>query len=273
MRTNDTTGDGLIRVGLLGFGKAGQAVCSELAKAGDVALEWVLRRHASTGMPDVESVIGGATREQRTPLFSSDEVRVGELIRDHPVDFLVDFSCAASCHDYVDAAALTGTGIVSAISNYEPHDIERLRLASRYAPVLHSPNITVGINFVMLAARILRRLAPHADIEIVEEHFRQKPEVSGTARRIANALGLDEATHVNSVRVGGIVGRHEVIFGFPYQTLRLVHDSISRHAFGQGALFALRHLSGRGPGFYTMEELVGEGFVSALAAGDDGRPA
>ena len=83
--------------------------------------------------------------------------------------------------------------------------------------------------------------------------------------RIAELLELDPRQHVNSIRVGGIVGRHEIIFGFPNQTLRLTHDSISRAAFGQGALYAIKNLYGRSAGFYTMEQLVAEGFSTALA--------
>ena len=92
-------------------------------------------------------------------------------------------------------------------------------------------------------------------IEIIEQHFRDKPEVSGPARRMANTLDLDEA-RTTSLRLGGIVGHHEVVFGFPHQTVRLTHDSIRREAFGTGAAFALRELREREPGFYTMEDLT-----------------
>ncbi|MBP2658692.1 MAG: Dihydrodipicolinate reductase [Firmicutes bacterium] len=70
----------------------------------------------------------------------------------------------------------------------------------------------------MVAAQILQRIVPHADIEIVEEHFKGKNEISGTAKKIANALNLDVEEHVNSIRVGGIVGHHEIIFGLPNQS-------------------------------------------------------
>ncbi|MDP1651507.1 MAG: dihydrodipicolinate reductase C-terminal domain-containing protein, partial [Rhodocyclaceae bacterium] len=55
---------------------------------------------------------------------------------------------------------------------------------------------------------------------------------------------------------GGIVGHHEVIFGFPHQTVRLIHDSIRREAFGTGAAFALTNLATCDKGFYTFEELL-----------------
>lgn len=264
MRTNEKHSQKPIEVGLIGFGKAGQAVCAELLKAHDIDVVWVMRRQTRPGPEVAESVIGEFSPGSRTPLLGTDKTDVARLLQQRPVDFIVDFSGTESCHHYADAAAASGVGIISAVSNYEAAEVNVLRKASGDTCVLHSPNITVGINFVMLAAKILQRLAPHADVEIIEEHFRAKQEVSGTARRIAQALGLDEKEHINTIRVGGIVGRHEIVFGFPYQTLRLMHDSISRNAFGQGALFALRALTGRAPGFYTMEQLVGEGFTAAI---------
>jgi 4-hydroxy-tetrahydrodipicolinate reductase len=47
-----------------------------------------------------------------------------------------------------------------------------------------------------------------------------------------------------------------VIFGFPYQTVRLTHDSIKREAFGTGEAFALGELALRDKGFYTFEDLL-----------------
>ena len=92
----------------------------------------------------------------------------------------------------------------------------------------------------MEASKLLQKIVPNADIEIIEEHFRGKKDVSGTAVRIAEALGLDQDQHVNSIRVGGIVGKHEVVFGLPNQTIRIIHESIDRGAFGQGAIYAAK---------------------------------
>ena len=118
-----------------------------------------------------------------------------------------------------------------------------------------SPNITLGINFLIVAAKLLRKAAPFADVEIVEQHFRDKPEISGTARKIAETLEVD-AEQITSLRFGGIVGHHEVIFGFPHQTVRLIHDSIRREAFGTGAAFALEQLAGCDNGFYSFDDLL-----------------
>lgn len=93
------------------------------------------------------------------------------------------------------------------------------------------------------------------DIEIIEKHFKQKEGLSGTAIKIAQALDIN-VTEINSIRAGGIVGKHEVIFGFPFQTVRLIHESISREAFGNRAVFVLQNMSNKRNGFYKFEDIL-----------------
>jgi len=78
--------------------------------------------------------------------------------------------------------------------------------------------------------------------------------------KIAEVLDMDKA-QINSIRAGGIVGRHEIIFGFPYQTVRLIHESISREAFGNGVLFVAENLKDKQVGFYNFEDLLLPYFV------------
>jgi 4-hydroxy-tetrahydrodipicolinate reductase len=244
-----------ISIGMFGLGKAGKEVADQFLNDPSVTLCWVIRG-SNTHLNEQLS--------EDIPIYISDEVNLLKLIKEKPVDFIVDFSSSDACLSYADILAENKIGIISAVSAYEEHHLACLKNASKRTAVLYSPNITLGINFIIIAGKILRKLAPHAGVEVIEEHFHDKKEVSGTAIRIAELLDLDPEKHVNSIRVGGIVGRHEIIFGFPNQTLRLTHDSISRAAFGQGALYAIKNLYGRPAGFYTMEQLVSEGFSEAL---------
>lgn len=246
-----------IKIGMLGLGKAGKEVAGQFISDPAVKLCWIVRGSSSIAtehLPD------------DTPVYVSSDLDLPKLVKKNPIDFIVDFSNADACLSYADIMADNKIGIISAVSAYQQQHIDCLKEASKKTVVLYSPNITLGINFIIIAGKILRKLAPHAGVEVIEEHFHNKKEVSGTAIRIAELLGLDPKKHVNSIRVGGIVGRHEIIFGFPNQTLRLTHDSINRAAFGQGALYAIKNLYGRTAGFYTMEQLVSEGFSEALLA-------
>lgn len=173
---------------------------------------------------------------------------------------IIDFSDSSACGSY-NMLANTGIKIVTAISNYSAIELKLPTEASKKTAILYSPNITLGINWLMMASKMLKLIIPRADIEIVEEHFRDKNEVSGTALRLANQLDLDAEKHVNSIRVGGIVGKHEVIFGLPFQTLRLVHESINRAAFGTGALYAASWLYEKQSGLDSMEHVFKEKFL------------
>lgn len=237
----------MIKVGLMGYGKAGKAVASVLAADPRYQLCWILRRQSQAA----EHMEG----KPWIPVQGMDGLNLSDWLDQHPVDAIVDFSQAASVQWYAPEVVARHIMLVTAISNYPAESLELLKSMGENTKVLCSPNITLGINFLMLAAKLLRKIAPFADVEVVEQHFREKPEVSGTAKKIAHTLSLDE-DRVTSLRVGGIIGHHEVIFGFPHQTVRLTHDAIRREAFGTGAAYALEALSLCSTGFYSFDDLL-----------------
>lgn len=252
-----------IRIGLIGFGKVGRMMADEILRDPACELAWVIRRSQEgaecfasqlLGHAHAQGIVVPAATAAEDAFWSAPEFRV---------DVVVDFSDAEAVH-FHDRAAAAGARIVSAISHYTAEQAARVRANADKVAVLHSANITVGINFLMVAAEALQKLVPEADIEIVEEHFRGKKGASGTARKLADTLGLDHAEHVNSIRVGGIVGRHEVIFGLPNQTIRLTHESINRAAFARGALLAAKWLAKKPAGLYSMECIVRDNLRDAL---------
>jgi 4-hydroxy-tetrahydrodipicolinate reductase len=232
----------MIKIGLIGYGKAGQAVANVLREDPRFELQWIAR-HSDSPL-DID-----------LPVIKLEKQTFPAWLDQHPVDGIVDFSNADAVHSYGEAIRQRDIMLVTAISSYPDETLAYIQDLSRDIRVMSSPNITLGINFLMLAARMLHRIAPFADIEILEQHFRDKPEVSGTARRIAETLDIEDE-RITSLRLGGIVGHHEVIFGFPHQTVRLIHNSIRREAFGTGAAFAIEQLARRPPGFYTFDNLL-----------------
>jgi 4-hydroxy-tetrahydrodipicolinate reductase len=252
MKTKKNENQKRIKIGLFGFGKTGRMVADEFYKEGTFDLEWVVRRTHKDHHKYAARLLGYEV--DSAPIYSAGEVSPA-FFQNNPVDIIVDFA-SARAHEHYAAAAGLGPKIISAISKYKAEDVSDLKQMAEKTAVLYSPNITLGINFLLVASQILQGIAPHADIEIVEEHFRGKKGESGTAVKIADILGLDKDKHVNSIRVGGIVGKHEIIFGLPNQTIRLVHESITRAAFGQGAIFAAKWLVNAPIGLYSMENII-----------------
>lgn len=243
-----------MKVGLFGFGRAGKAVATVLLQNEEAHLSWVIRKTKVLKHRSVSEFLGIKDNGQGL-IYPKNEMSPEKLFEQHPVDVIIDFSSPEAIHEYGDKAAEKGIAIVTAISAYPHATVDFLKKLSHKTRVLWSPNITVGINFLMVAAKILKTIAPYTDVEIVEEHFKNKKSVSGTAIKISEALSLD-SEQIKSVRAGGIVGRHEIIFGFPYQTIRLSHESIMREAFGNGALFAAQNIVNKKNGFYSMENLL-----------------
>lgn len=238
-----TTDDGRpMRVGLFGYGRAGKAVARVLHTTPGMELCWIARRSDAPAEVDV-------------PTFRFDRKSFSTWLDRHPVDAVVDFSNARSIWLYGEILRERGITLVTGISNYPRKTRDYIATLGSDMRVLASPNITLGINFLIFAAKALRSIAPFADVEIVEQHFREKPDVSGTAKKLAEVVSLDP-DKVTSLRLGGIVGHHEVIFGFPHQTVRLIHDSIRREAFGTGAVFALRELVKKPLGGYSFDDLL-----------------
>ena len=245
-----------LRVGLMGYGKAGQAVAHVLQEDPRCSLQWVARKRAGETSHLKHSTIPFAPADQDWNAW----------LDEHPVDAIVDFSQPDAIYQYGPSMAERGIMLVSANSAYQPEHLEFLAGLGRKTQILCSPNITLGINFLILAAKLLRNIAPFADVAILEQHFKEKEEISGTARRIAETLSVEE-DQITSLRLGGIVGHHEVIFGFPYQTVRLIHNSIKREAFGTGAVFALHELETCPPGMYNFDELLERRMRQSLLQG------
>lgn len=243
-----------IKVGLVGFGKTGKAVASVVLQNTEFCLEWVLRQSKLLDHRSVPEYLGVMSDEPGL-IYSSSTISMDELLLKHPVDIIIDFSSKSGIYTYGQLAADNKIKIISAISHYSDKEKKYLKEISGHTTVFWSPNITLGVNYLLFAAKFLKKIAPWVDVEIIEEHFKGKEGVSGTAIKIAEALDL-EKSDINSVRAGGIVGKHEVIFGFPYQTVRLIHESISREAFGNGVLFVAENILNKKNGLYNFEDIL-----------------
>jgi 4-hydroxy-tetrahydrodipicolinate reductase len=243
-----------MKVGLIGFGKTGKAVASVILESKEFTLNWVLRKSGTLNDRSAPEFLGMDSNEPGI-IHSIANLDMAQFLDENPVDFIIDFSLPSGIYSYGNEAASRGIKIISAISHYGEAEKEFLLDLSSKTAVFWSPNITLGVNYVMFAGKFLKKIAPWADIELLEEHFKGKQGISGTAVKIAEALDLD-VSNISSVRAGGIVGKHELIFGFPYQTVRLTHESISREAFGNGVIFVARNLIEKGNGMYNFEDLL-----------------
>jgi 4-hydroxy-tetrahydrodipicolinate reductase len=248
----------MIRVGLVGYGKAGRAVAEVLLNAPGLELCWVAKRSAV----DLDEVVADST----VPVVSVGATgAMRRLLAQWPVDALVDFSGPYAVLEYGEVVRRNGLVLVSAVAQYSPEQLEYLRSLGESSQVMASPHIALGLNFLMLASRLMRGLVPQAEVEILEPHVKDRHDSPGAARKLAESLQLAQ-TRVTALRLGGGTGHHEVIFGFPNQTVRLVHDTICSAAFGTGAVFAVQSLCSMPPGFYHYDDVLTHRLHALLGA-------
>ncbi len=137
--------------------------------------------------------------------------------------------------------------------------------------------MSLGIAVLCRLAKEAARFFPDADIEIVEIHHNRKVDApSGTAHMLFNALkevrpnatehcgraGEGKRTAdeigVSSLRMGGVVGVHEVHICTATQSLTLRHDAMTRGMLADGAVDAARFMIGKGKGLYSMNDLLAQ---------------
>ena len=150
-----------------------------------------------------------------------------------------------------------------------------IQRAAEAIPVFHAANMSLGVALLIELAKITAKTFPDADIEIIEKHHNRKLDApSGTALAIANALktvrenaALIFGRHgnakreqgeigIHAIRMGNIVGEHEVIVGTDTQTITLKHEAHSRSLFAEGAIAAAEFIASRPAGFYDMNRMI-----------------
>ena len=197
-------------------------------------------------------------------------------------DVVVDFSSHHGTAGNVQRLADWKKPAVLGTTGLTADEQKVVQDASRIIPIVQAPNMSLGVNLLLAlveqAATALRDKG--FDIEIVERHHRRKKDApSGTALALGAAAaagaGLDltqAGVHGRSgltgerperqigfhaVRGGDIVGDHTVLFAADGECLELGHRATSRDAFALGALRAAAWVAGRGPGLYSMRDVLG----------------
>jgi len=174
---------------------------------------------------------------------------------------ILDFSAAPVVPKHLDLALKAGAAYVCGVTGLSDELMNQLRAAGNEIPVLHSPNMAVGMNLMFHLSALTAKALPDYVRHIEEIHHAAKKDTpSGTALRlrdsIENATGED--TEITALRMGDVVGEHRVIFGGPGERLEITHRADSRTVFAIGALRAVAWvLEHRSAGFYAMRDVLG----------------
>ena len=240
-----------------------------------------------TGRHVVEALAASSTSELQEALVSPGSPMVGSCVAESEVVYSSDLACLERCDGVIDFSSPANTAKVArecaslrkpllvATTGLEEDELKEIRECAKFAPVCVAPNTSLGATALAMAARYLQKvLGDSFDIEVMEIHHRMKKDApSGTARAVVSNLtgggasvvfgreGLRAAGEIGvvSLRGGDVPGDHTVYFLGEGERLEIAHRSQTRAIFGKGAVVLMEKLLSRGPGLYTVEQLlVGE---------------
>lgn len=198
-----------------------------------------------------------------------------------PAEVAIDFSLPEAAAKTVDYCVEDKVALVSGTTGLSDKQREKIQAASEKIPLIYGTNMSVGMNVLFnLAGKVATMLGEEYDIEIVEQHHRFKKDApSGSALTLAenickatgreypaaiscgrsgkDALRQKGTIGIHAVRAGDITGVHSVSFGTLGETVTVGHRANSRDTFVRGALRAAKWLAGKGPGLYSMADVLG----------------
>ena len=197
------------------------------------------------------------------------------------VDGILDFTGAAASVEFAGLCANARIVHVMGSTGFSEADEAKIRAAARHATIIKAGNMSLGVNLlVALTKKVAAALDPDFDIEIVEMHHKHKVDApSGTALMLGEAAAAgrgvalkDAAVRVRdghtgarkrgdigfaTLRGGNVVGEHTVIFAADGERVELTHKASDRGIFARGAVKAIAWGRGKGPGLFTMADVLG----------------
>ncbi len=243
----------MIRVGVFGGGgRMGATVCEAIMDAPDCELVAAVDPfHAGETVANSDIVIADAPA----------------ALIDAATDVTVDFTVLDAARENIRWCAAHDIHTVVGTTGFSTDDLDE------YAELFtHSKaNALIAANFAIGAVLMMRfaeQAAPWFETaEILELHHDRKVDApSGTAvttaRRMAAASQewaedptntviaegarggiVEDAIHVHSVRLRGVIASQEVMLGTTGQTLSIRHDTFDRSSFMPGVLLGVRRIA------------------------------
>jgi 4-hydroxy-tetrahydrodipicolinate reductase len=255
-----------IRIGVAGaLGRMGRAIVAAAEARADMEVAAVFGRAESAGQ-----ALGGRA------LASIDAAMADS-------DVILDFSTPAATVALAHAcAARGGPALVAGSTGLSADEEQAIAEAAKRIAVVRSGNFSLGVNLLLGLVEQAARALPAADwdVEVFEAHHRRKVDApSGTALMLGGAAARGRGVELSdaaergrdgltgprragaigfsSMRAGGLVGDHSVVFAAEDEVITLSHSARDRSLFARGALTAAAWVKGRPPGLYDMMDVLG----------------
>ena len=254
----------MIKVCLIGIGNMGKEIAKMIFGQKDMK---IVSAMCSPGSMKKHMDLGEAIGIQEIGIKIEGTNKLDEVILKSDPDVVVDFSTPEATLKNTEIISRLGINMIIGTTGFSVLELKRIEgLAHNNVGIVYAPNITLGVNVLMVLTKLAAILLNNYDFQISEIHHKNKKDIpSGTAVKIANEIesGLlyvgkditDAGISINSVRAGGVVGKHEVLIAGEDDRITISHESFSRKVFASGAIQAINFIESK-IGFYEMRDVL-----------------
>lgn len=253
----------MIKVGLIGLGKTGQHIAKGILEQDNMKIVAAICSPNSTkkGMD-----LGELLRNYKADVKISTSDELEYVIFKTKPDVVIDFSSPKATLENAKILSKMKVNLVIGTTGFTTEDIDKLQnIAHKFNNgIVYAPNITLGVNVVMLLSNIAANILSNYDFQITEIHHKNKKDApSGTSLKLSyeieNGLGTagvyNKDIPIHAVRAGGVVGKHEVLIIGEDDKIEISHESFSRKAFALGAISAVNYIFKKS-GYYEMKDIL-----------------
>ena len=177
------------------------------------------------------------------------------------IDAIIDFSVPKNSINLLKFASENSIPTLVGTTGFTEIQSKELHHLAKTFPLLVAPNTSIGI---VLIKRMLDALGSELNLfstpEIYERHHKEKKDSpSGTALDLAKKLSSigshADGVSIESGRFGESYGEHKITFKRENELIQISHTALDRSLFADGAIEAVKWISGKPSGLYTMSDI------------------
>tara|TARA_B110000238_G_C16045166_1_gene403605 strand:- start:18 stop:794 length:777 start_codon:yes stop_codon:yes gene_type:complete len=196
------------------------------------------------------------------------------------VDVIIDFTVPKCTLSILKIAIKLKKKVVIGTTGFTQKEENLIKKYSKKITILKAGNMSLGINLLMYLTEIASNSLDEKFLgKIYEVHHKHKKDhPSGTAlmlgKGIANgkkknlyelmgkkflnkkSFPFSKKINFNSLRIGEVIGEHEVKFSSGKEIITLNHEAFDRALYSEGALTAAKWLMNKKPGLYSMRNVL-----------------
>ena len=171
---------------------------------------------------------------------------------------VIDFSAPSLFDKTLQWCVKNNKPLVSGTTGLSPSQKRKLKAAGKKIPLFYEENMSWGIWQMRKWIKTFHPPGEELELSLEDIHHRFKKDApSGTALKLKAAFPppVQKKLKLTSHRKGREFGTHRLVLAGFEEVIKIEHQALNRKLFARGALTALRWLTRRPPGFYTLDDI------------------